>query len=127
MNIDFLDRVLLYMKEHTSFSASRESVPEFKDEDDELLATALQKLEKDGYVYTTTSVFKSGNTNTTYHISYDGLLALESCPNSWRNRPYRWGVQKEKLNGIWSITKIVAVVVNALIVLIFTYLTYFKE
>ena len=126
MTIDFLDKALLYLKEKGPFAESKSNLPEFTEKENDLLTRAFYRLEKDGYVYSNTRISSSGNKSVTFFISFDGLLALENCPFIWEDRPYKWKSAKEKIAIIWSIVKIVAVVVNALAVLLFTYLTYKK-
>jgi len=127
MTIDFLDRALFYMKQRTSFISTKSDVPEFTPEENKLLVRALYKLEKDGYIYTNTNSDDKGNKRVTFFISFDGLLALENSPFFWKNKPYRWQGFRQKLKVVWSITKIVAVIINAIIILVFTYLTYIKK
>lgn len=126
MTIDFLDKALLYIKNKSAFIATKSNIPEFTEQENKLLVRAFHKLEKDGYVYSKETTPTNTHTITTFYISFDGLLALESSPFIWKNRPYRWNANKQILNTIWTIAKIIAIIINALIILIFTYLTYYK-
>ncbi len=127
MTVDFLDKALLYIRTQASFVPTKSDVPEFTPDENKLLVRALYKLEKDGYVYLDTNVDDKANKRVIFYISFDGLLALENSPFIWKNRPYRWNANKQKLNTIWAITKIIAIIINALTVLIFTYLTYYNK
>lgn len=127
MTIDFLDKALLYIKTQASFMPSKSGVPEFTPDENKLLVRAFYKLEKDGYVYTDTRTDDKGNKRVTFYISFDGLLALENSPLIWKNKPYRWNKSKQVLNTIWTAAKIIAIIINALIILIFTYLTYYNK
>jgi hypothetical protein len=117
MTINFLDRALLYIKTQASFTPTKSEVPEFTQQENRLLVRALYKLEKDGYVYTNTRVDEKGNKSVTFFISFDGLLALERSPIFWKNRPYRWGKNKELLTTIWRVAKIILIVLNSLAIL----------
>ncbi len=127
MTIDFLDKALLHIKNQASFIPTKSDAPEFTAQENKLLVRAFYKLEKDGYVYTDAKVDDKGNKRVTFYISFDGLLALENSPFIWRNRPYRWNANKQILNTIWTVAKFIAIIINALIIIIFTYLTYWKK
>lgn len=92
-----------------------------------VLVKAWDQLERDGFVYSTRKVKDNGDSDVRYFISINGLLALENCPIWFRNRPYKWKAAKEKLGFYWKIACIIAVLINAIVVLAFTYLTYIKE
>lgn len=124
MTIDFLDKALLYIKNQASFTSTKSDIPEFTEQENKLLVRAFYKLEKDGYVYTNKKADEKGNESVRFYISFDGLLALENGPLIWKNRPYRWNANKRTINTIWNVVKIIAVIINAIIILIFTYLTY---
>jgi hypothetical protein len=127
MTIDFLDKALMYIKNQASFIPTKSDVPEFTEQENRLLVRAFYKLEKDGYVYTDTKVDDKGNKTVRFYISFDGLLALENNPFFWKNRPYRWNANKKKLDTIWTVAKIIAIIINAIIIIVFTYLTYYKK
>lgn len=127
MTIDFLDKALCYIANHASFTPTKFFIPEFTKPENELLVRAFYKLEKDGYVYSKTTKDDKGNERVTFYISFDGLLALENSPFLWKNRPYQWKKKKQALNTACNVTKIVAIVINSLIVMYFTYLTYYKS
>lgn len=127
ITIDFLDKALLYIKNQATFVQTKSDVPEFTPAENKLLVRAFYKLEKDGYVYSDTKIDDKGNKSVRFYISFDGLLALENSPFIWKNRPYRWNANKQRLNTIWTVVKIVAIIINALIILIFTYLTYYNK
>ncbi len=82
MTIDFLDKALLHIKNQSSFTATKSDVSDFTAQENKLLVRAFYKLEKDGYVYTNTKVDDKGNQRTTFYISFDGLLALETVFSS---------------------------------------------
>jgi hypothetical protein len=126
MTTEFLDRALLYIKNESSFSETKTDLEEFTKDENKLLVRAFYKLEKDGYVYSSSSE-SSGNTSVRFFISFDGLLALENTPKLWKNRPYRYNKFKQSLNTFWTVTKIIAVIINALAILVFTWLTYIKQ
>ena len=125
--IDFLDKALLYIKSQVSFIPTRSEIPEFTPDENKLLPRAFYKLEKDGYVYTDTKTDEKGNKSVRFYISFDGLLALESSSLIWKNRPYRWNKNKQVLTAVWTAAKIIAITINAIIILIFTYLTYYNK
>lgn len=133
ITIETLDNTLFILKEVSVFGSLNYSFPKYSETENELFIRACNKLEKDGFVYskTTSAVNKTtskfNNTVKRYFISMDGLLALETAPLYWRNKPYRYSKFKESLNTTWTVTKTVAVIVNAVVILIFTYLTYIKN
>ncbi len=126
-NDNRLRQGIIAHKNQSSFKATKSYVSDFTAQENKLLVRAFYKLEKDGYVYTNTKVDDKGNQRTTFYISFDGLLALENSPFIWKNKPYRWNANKQILNTIWTIAKIIAIIINALIILIFTYLTYWNK
>lgn len=127
ITIDFLDKALLFIREKRVFTPSQKIWEEFSEQENKILVRAMYKLEKDGYVYTQPARFTahgaSVNESTTFFISFDGLLALENTPFISRNKPYKWKRIKGIINTIWEIAKIIMIVLNALAIIYFSYLT----
>lgn len=105
--IDHLDKVLEYVN---LFSKNLASIPETElsinsgIELDELYGY-LAELERRGYV--------SNHDNGTY-ITLQGRLALQNAQNG---KPFKEEVKNKKLKKYWSITKIIAGVLNALAII----------
>jgi len=121
-----LDEALLFLKDESVFGSEDYSRKNRSDLEANLIVRALSKLEKDGFAYSEKTV-KDNNSSTRYFISFDGLLALENAPLFWKNQPYEYLNAKEKFHVIWSLIKVLAIILNGLIVLVFTYLTYIKS
>lgn len=79
------------------------------------LDAILNKLEKDGYIIRQE---KNESGWSVYHLSFDGLLFIEKSLRAYKNRPYKSGIIKEKRRQIWTITKIAAAVLNAIMILV---------
>lgn len=116
VDLNLLDEVLVFLKKRgeSGFSFSSGSIYLSK-EKDKYLPSALDKLIKDGFAYT-----KVGKTYTQYFITFDGLIALDEC----NSKPYKAKKESEKRKKCWERVKLFAVLVNALIVLLFTILTF---
>ncbi|CAM3555669.1 MULTISPECIES: hypothetical protein [Elizabethkingia] len=127
INIDFLDRALNYLSDCNSYFESKDDIEEFTEQENEVLPKAYDHLVKDGYAYSRKKTSKSGFETETFYISFEGLLALETAPKLYKRKPYKWRKVKNDLNTIWSIVKICAVLINAIVILVFTYLTYMNK
>jgi len=124
--VDFLDKALLFLKNESAFGLVDYKRPVFPEVEKKLLVRAFYKLEKDGFAYSEKKE-SDGNTSQRFFISFDGLLALESCPTKWKNRPYRWSAIKENIDSTWTVTKTIGIIINAIVILLFTYLTYINK
>jgi hypothetical protein len=91
-----------------------------------IIARAWKKLEKDGFAYVKETEVKPNNTSIRFYITFDGVLAIENCPLLFKGRPYRWQATKNKLEFLWKIVSLLAIVINGLVILAFAYLTYIK-
>lgn len=87
---------------------------------------AWEQLTKDGYAYSTDRENSATSKTTRFFITISGLRAIETCPFFLRGKPYKWKIVQGYISIIWKIATIVAILLNALIVLLFTYLTYIK-
>jgi len=124
--VDFLDKALLFLKNESAFGPGDYKRPVFPEVEKKLLVRAFYKLEKDGFAYSEKTE-NGGNTSHRFFISFDGLLALENCPAKWENRPYRWTATKENIDSTWTVVKTVGIIINAIVILLFTYLTYINK
>lgn len=124
--VTVLDTSLNVLKSFGPFAddSSRSFVDD--DLDKTAIARAWKQLEKDGYVYSEETITDPHKKSVRYFITFDGLLAIENCPFFLQGKPYRWKVVKTNLNLFWKVICIMAVILNAIIILIFTYLTYIK-
>lgn len=124
--INILDTALNVLKSYGPFED--EGSREFIDTgiDKKIIVRAWKHLEKDGLAYSTHVVNSETNSATKYFISFDGLLAIEDCPAYYKGRPYKWKAVRRNLGQLWKLCSIIAVIINALIIMVFTYLTYIK-
>lgn len=114
INYDFLDKALIYLKETEGWNKAFSHDSRFSEEQNKYLFQAFKKMETDGYVY-------SKETNiTNFYISFNGIIAL----GEFDNAPYKTKKNIELRNKIWEYVKILAVVINAIVILAFTILTY---
>ncbi|MCW3168932.1 hypothetical protein OMO38_10400 [Chryseobacterium sp. 09-1422] len=122
MDINFLDKTLRFLYTCKSgYTFTKDQPPQYSDEEYKFLKPALEKLIKDGYankVSTQSSATK--NFIHTYNISFEGILALSNDGG----QPYAEQKKKEYIIKIWNVFKIIAVAVNAIVVLLFTILTF---
>lgn len=113
-----LDIALLILKKESVFGGKVSQKSNYSETDRKLIARAWQKLEKDAFVYST----KSDN-GVRYFISMDGLLAIENAPWPWKNKPYQYARFKERINIAWTVAKTLAIILNSIALLAFSYLT----
>ena len=81
----------------------------------------LIKLERDGFVDTgwhKTDVQFGVKEQKMYKLSYEGRLLFESSP---QNKPYRGLNRKEKRKQIWMVAKIIAAILNAVIIILIAF------
>lgn len=95
--------------------------------DKKIIARAWKHLEKDGLVYSNHTKNSETSSTIRYYMSFEGLLAIENCPIFYKSRPYKWKSAKATLGLIWRLCSIIAIIINALIIIIFTYLTFIKQ
>jgi len=114
-----LDTSINVLKSYGPFADKISNKHKITNIDKKLIARGWIQLEKDGFAYS-----KVNGNSTRYFISFDGLLALENCPMIYAGRPYKWKAIKVRLNTIWRVISIVAIIFNALVILLFTYWTY---
>jgi len=91
-----------------------------------LVARAWEQLIKDGFVFSQQQEHGPHHKTTRYYISLDGVIAIESCPFFLKGRPYKWKAVQNYLSLAWKVITVIAILLNAVIVLVFTYLTYIK-
>lgn len=89
-----------------------------------LVARAWEKLERDGLAYKTEAESFPNSKSIRYYITLDGVMAIENCPILFKGKPYKWKAAQKYITASSKVTVVIAVVINALIVLLFTYLTY---
>lgn len=141
MKIDDLDSALLYLyrnrewreEEHLVSNLSNAGINNDSILDNEIL---LAKLVKDGYVvkYQQDIPVRDGEgkvldteNRMSYLISFEGILFLESPPWLLKNRPYSWNNKMMVLKTSWMAAKTIAIMANALIIVILGYLTLKKD
>jgi hypothetical protein len=78
----------------------------------------IKKLENDGYVFKHTSRF-----GESYSISFEGVLFFENTSRRYRGRPYKEGQNQQIRNQSWTNIKIIATVINAVIIISISYAT----
>jgi len=94
------------------------------------LISMLDKLTKDGYVSKKPimkTISKAGEIinrerKAYYIISFEGILALEEAPFNFNKKPYKWNQIKNNANTIWTVLKIIMIALNAVAIIILTYL-----
>lgn len=120
-SIDKIDDLFKYLyQKGSSYSKYRDIVKQHfnSSEKDNDIEGMLIKMAKDGFVDTGTFSTDSQKVGwvqeTTYKLSFEGRLLYENSP---KNKPYLSLKNKENRRKIWEITKIVAGIINALLVI----------
>ncbi len=139
MGIDDLDIVLTYLYNNRRYQYIQEIHDKsLKPTGREIIDTlvVLNKLAKDGNVIieehkqitrdAITEEIKSSKPIDSYFISFEGVLFFEQSWWIWKNRPYTWKHIKGIISTIWTIAKIVIIVLNALAILYLMWLTVDK-
>ncbi|MEC3875958.1 hypothetical protein [Chryseobacterium salviniae] len=125
ITIDFLDKVLIFLKDQgdAGYSFTKDCPSYFSYEEfDRYLKPALEKLCRDNFAYFKVQELKMSSRKV-YYISIDGIFALLEN----HNKPYKKSICKKRLVKFWNVTKIIAVAINAIIVLYYTVRTYYKD
>jgi len=123
---DLMDVSLNKLKADGPFADEHSTMFKDIEIDPTLVVRAWEQLITDGYVYSKTQEVSKNETSIRFYITLEGVIAIESCPFFLKGRPYKWKVVQSYISIAWKVTTVVAVLANALIVLIFTYLTYIK-
>jgi len=124
--IDLLDIALNELKDSGPFADQSSQKLKDSEIDKKLIARAWLHLEKDGFAYSENKQQTPNHSTTRVYITLEGILAIENCPSIYKGRPYRWKVVKANLTTVWKLMSLIAIIINALIIIIFTYLTYIK-
>lgn len=140
MKIDDLDSALLYLYQNREWQQENHLVTNLSNagiNNDSTLENEilLAKLVKDGYVnvYQQDIPIRSEGQildterRMSYLISFEGILFLESPPRLLKNRPYSWNNKMMVLKMSWIAAKTIAIMANALIIVILGYLTLKKD
>lgn len=132
MSYSHLDLLLAYLYENRGFVFFDEILDGFNKVhtiDTFNLLVLLNKLEHDGYVtrkpiYITTrqgEIIIDKDQKPCFFISFEGVLFVENAL-IWKNRPYRWKQSKEIAANAWMVLKITMIFLNAVAIIILTYL-----
>lgn len=121
-----LDIALNYLKSQSIFSDDLSVELGKSNLEPKIIVRAWEKLAKDGYAYTEKTQHSEHNQSIRYFITFDGLQVLSDSPFPYKGKPYEWARKKIHLKRLWTITSVLAIVINAIIVLVFTYLTYLR-
>ncbi|MCU7615642.1 hypothetical protein NZ698_00410 [Chryseobacterium sp. PBS4-4] len=113
----YLDAALRHLLISEDWNKSCSDLPQFDKEQNDSLFAAYRKMEKDGFTY---SVYTK---ITTFYISLDGIIALQESGGM----PYQEKAKKERLLKYWNVAKIVAVAINAAVVLFYTIMSFYKN
>jgi|GEM_PF-3421813 hypothetical protein len=124
--IDLLDIALNELKDSGPFADEISQKQKDSEIDKKLIARAWQHLEKDGFAYSENKQQTPNHSTTRIYITLEGILAIEGCPSIYKGRPYKWQALKANLTTAWKLVSLTAIVINALIIIVFTYLTYIK-
>lgn len=122
--IKALDIALNYLKSQSIFSDDLSVKLGESNLEPKIIVRAWEKLVKDGYAYTEKTQNSEHHQSIRYFITFEGLQALLDSPFPYKGKPYEWTRKKIHLKRLSSIISVLAIVVNAIVVLIFTYLTY---
>ena len=116
-----LDNMLLILKEKEEISLSLIYLEEqtepliLSDTVESILQLSqLAKLSADEYAY---KVVNEKN-EYKFQINYNGIIALETNDN----KPYQRNYDSQKRKKVWEVVKIIAIVLNAIALLILSYL-----
>ncbi|MBB5440619.1 hypothetical protein HDC92_004322 [Pedobacter sp. AK017] len=124
--VNLLDIALNELKDSGPFADETSQQLKNSEIDKKLIARAWQHLEKDGLAYTEKKQDSPNHFTNRIYITLEGILAIEACPSIYKGRPYKWKEVKANLATTWKVASLIAVIINALIIIIFTYLTYIK-
>jgi len=121
IDINLLDKALQYLDQKKIVCLTKNPEPRFNTDEMEYLYAAFMRLTKDGYA--------SNPERLDFKISMAGALALqERYFLLFRGRPYRGAKFKKGMDNLWQIVKIIAAVINAIVLLILALLTFvFKD
>lgn len=133
MGIQHLDLLLHFMYDNRKYMYMEQIHKEFskihKMSKIDILVL-LNKLVKDGYVteevqkLTTEKrgILTSTDEINAYFISFEGVLFIEASPFIFQNRPYKWNEIRTTAKTIWTVLKIIMIALNALAIIVLTYL-----
>ena len=140
MKIDDLDSILLYLYLNKEWIEEHRLVTNLSNagiNNDDILKNEilLSKLFKDGYVtkyQEDIPIRVEGEVldiqhKVSYLISFEGILFLEAAPRLLKNRPYNWQNKMTLLRTSWIVAKTIAIIANAVIIILLTYLTLKKD
>jgi hypothetical protein len=122
-----LDIALNKLKSYSIFEDERSQRIGASEIDAKVVARGWKKLVTDGYAYMELREPTPVQSSERYFISFDGLLALADAPFPYKGKPYQWQRAKLRLRRWWSVLSTIAILINAIAVLLFTFLTYSKQ